>query len=376
MKKIFLFPFLILVLAVSLCSYFILDQIIPSVMVSRVDQGMVRDSVTGNLKVYASSSFDLTARANGQVDWVALLPLAQSLSVQKNQPLVKLLHDDLDRKMDHLLLGKKHFEERQVLGSSTEMLLAIKTKELSSMNELAKTETVASYDLELIQNEIDRLSAQVKLEKLEDDHFLENYNLQLADLNAEIEKRLVRSPITGDFTDCYVAPGNQVFNGNRVGKVYSKERILEVLINEEDFWGLRIGLNAGVTFFSNQENIYNAVVTALSSTTDSNSGTRKLYLKLVDEIESIPVGSSGKAEIIRSEQTDALLIPRKALVGDYVVVEKSGYAEFRKVEVGAKNLLTVEIRKGLKKGEIVVVETPHQLKDGERIKPILVGFKK
>ena len=59
MKKTFLYPFLILVLAVSLCSYFILVQIRPSVMVSRVDQGMVRDSVTGNLKVYASSSFDL-----------------------------------------------------------------------------------------------------------------------------------------------------------------------------------------------------------------------------------------------------------------------------------------------------------------------------
>ena len=97
-------------------------------------------------------------------------------------------------------------------------------------------------------------------------------------------------------------------------------------------------------------------------------------MRLNNTDERIPVGSSGRAEIIKSEKESALLIPRKALIGDYVVVEQGGVAQFRKVLIGSKNLRTVEVLNGLKKGEKVVVETPHLLKDGERIKSTQVSF--
>ena len=70
-----------------------------------------------------------------------------------------------------------------------------------------------------------------------------------------------------------------------------------------------------------------------------------------------------------------MLIPRKALVGDFVVIEENGIAKFREVVTGAKNL-TVEVLDGFKEGEKVVVETPHLLKDGDRMKSTLVGFSK
>ncbi len=375
MNKAYLSFGAIVLVVVALSYFLVLGKASPAVIVSQVKIGSVRDSVTGNVKVHASASFDLTAKASGQVGWVALSPLGQSLMVKKDQTLVQLLHHDLDRKMNRLLLDKKQFEERTKNGSTTELLLEIKERELESMSKLAKTETVSPYDIELIQNEVDRLNALIKLEKLDHAHFMENFALSLDELKAEIKDRSIESPIDGDFTSCYVAPGNQVFNGNRVGKVHSRERIIEVSINEEDFYDLRQGLPAGVTFFANKSKIYDAEVTALSSTIDSNSGIRKLYLKLVgEEIDTIPVGSSGRAEIIKSQKEDVLLIPRKALVGDYVVVENSGLAEFRNIVVGAKNLLTVEVLSGLKKGENVVLQTPHQLKNGERIKPVTVGF--
>ncbi len=375
MNKAYLSFGAIVLVVVALSYFLVLGKASPAVIVSQVKMGSVRDSVTGNVKVHASASFDLIAKASGQVGWVALSPLGQSLMVKKDQTLVQLLHHDLDRKMNRLLLDKKQFEERTKNGSTTELLLEIKERELESMNKLAKTETVSPYDIELIQNEVDRLNALIKLEKLDHAHFMENFALSLDELKAEIKDRSIESPIDGDFTSCYVAPGNQVFNGNRVGKVHSRERIIEVSINEEDFYDLRQGLPAGVTFFANKSKIYDAEVTALSSTIDSNSGIRKLYLKLVgEEIDTIPVGSSGRAEIIKSQKEDVLLIPRKALVGDYVVVENSGLAEFRNIVVGAKNLLTVEVLSGLKKGENVVLQTPHQLKNGERIKPVTVGF--
>ena len=198
----------------------------------------------------------------------------------------------------------------------------------------------------------------------------------MSNLKAEIEKRTISSPIDGEFATCLVAPGNQVFTGNVVGRVYSKRRIIEVSLNEEDFHGLKTGLAAGVTFFSHGNDVFEANVSALSATVDSNSGVRKLYLKLASEDISIPVGSSGRAEVIKSKKNKALLIPRKALIGDFVVVEKDGLAQFRKIIVGAQNLLTVEVLEGLGEGEKVVIQTPHVLKDGERVKSTLVGIKK
>ena len=90
---------------------------------------------------------------------------------------------------------------------------------------------------------------------------------------------------------------------------------------------------------------------------------RKVYLSLVNQIDSIPVGTSGRAEIIKSEKNKALLIPRKALVGDFVVIEEKGIAKFQSLL--GPDLLTVEVLDGLKEGEKVVVETPHLLKDGD-----------
>ena len=65
-------------------------------------------------------------------------------------------------------------------------------------------------------------------------------------------------------------------------------------------------------------------------------------------------------------------MPRKALIGNSVFVVKNGKVEIREVTVGAKNLEMVEILQGVDAGELVVIETPHLLRDGQSIRPILV----
>ena len=376
MKNKFLTPVLLLFLIATATVYYIIRQSSPSVFVSRAEYGAIRDSVTGNVKVHAAATFDLIAQANARVKWVALLPLGQSLWVEENQTLVELVQDDLDLRMDRLILDKEQFNERTEVGSPTEILLSIKEKELHSMSELAKIEQVASHSFDIIDNEVERLRTQVKLEKLGNTHFLENFELSLATLEAEIKKRSVKSPISGEFSSCFVAPGNQVFAGNVIGKVHAKQRIIEVSLNEEEFEGVEVGLGCGVRFFSQGNKIFDANVSAISVSVETSSGMRKLYLNLVEDADSIPIGSSGRAEIIKLEKDRALLIPSKALVGDFVVVEKNGIAKFHKVVTGARNLLTVEVIEGLKEGDKVVVETPHVLNNGDRIKSTVVGFRK
>ena len=369
---------LFLFIALTICSlgYFVFTKVTTQVLVARVESASIRDSVTGNVKVHASATFDLKSEASARVDWVALLPLGETLPVEQNQTLVQLVKDDLDRQMDRLLLDKEQHDERKKEGSPTEILLKIKEKELTSIEELRKHEKVSTYELEVLQNEVDRLDTQVRLEKLSHQHFLENHDLSLSNLKAQIAKRSIESPIQGDFSSCFVAPGNHVFAGSVVGKVHSKDRIVEVSLNEDEFQGIQSGLKAGVSFFSHPNQIFDAEVSALSATVDTHSGIRKLFLTLSDQSVFIPVGSSGRAEIIKSEKTEALIVPRKALVGDFVVVEQGGVAHFRKVKTGSKNLLTIEVVEGLRIGDRVVVETPHLIKEGQRISPTMITVQK
>ena len=371
------FPlFLFIVLLFCSLGYFVFTKVTTQVLVARVESASIRDSVTGNVKVHASATFDLKSEASAMVDWVALLPLGQTLPVEQNQTLVQLVKDDLGRQMDRLLLDKEQHDERKKEGSPAEILLKIKKKELTSIKELLKHEKVSTYELEVLQNEVDRLDTQVRLEKLSHQHFLENHDLSISNLKAQIAKRSIVSPIQGDFSSCFVAPGNHVFAGSVVGKVHSRDKIVEVSLNEDEFKGIHTGLKAGVSFFSHPNHIFDAEVSALSATVDSNSGIRKLFLTLSDQSVFIPVGSSGRAEIIKSEKTEALIIPRKALVGDFVVLEQGGVAHFRKVKTGSKNLLTIEVIDGLRIGDRVVVETPHLIKEGQRISPTVITSQK
>jgi RND family efflux transporter MFP subunit len=368
--------FLFITLTICSLGYFVFTKVTTQVLVTRVESASIRDSVTGNVKVHASATFDLKSEASARVDWVALLPLGETLPVEQNQTLVQLVKDDLDRQMGRLLLDKEQHDERKKEGSPTEILLKIKEKELISIEELRKHEKVSTYELEVLQNEVDRLDTRVRLEKLSHQHFLENHDLSLSNLKAQIAKRSIESPIQGDFSSCFVAPGNHVFAGTVVGKVHSKDRIVEVSLNEDEFQGIQSGLKAGVSFFSHPNQIFDAEVSALSATVDTHSGIRKLFLTLSDQSVFIPVGSSGRAEIIKSEKTEALIIPRKALVGDFVVLEQGGVAHFRKVKTGSKNLLTIEVVEGLRIGDRVVVETPHLIKEGQRISPTMITTQK
>jgi HlyD family secretion protein len=212
------------------------------------------------------------------------------------------------------------------------------------------------------------------MEELNARHFLQNNQLKFANLSAEMTKRTISSPIDGEFSECFVSPGNIVMVGELVGVVHSNDRIIEVSLNEEDFVALEEGMAVAVNLFSMGEQVLFAKISSLSSSVEPQSGTRKLFVSMDDEA-NIPVGSSGKAEIILLEKNDALVLPTKALLGDSVLVVSSGVVEKRKVVTGAQNLKTVEIIEGIGVSEQVIVETPHLFQSGDRVNPTLLDFK-
>jgi hypothetical protein len=71
------------------------------------------------------------------------------------------------------------------------------------------------------------------------------------------------------------------------------------------------------------------------------------------------------------ETTNAVLIPPAALRGSHVFVAQGEVARRRQVTVGVQGPRAVEIRQGIAVGDIVVLDPPQSLKDGQaiRLKP-------
>jgi RND family efflux transporter MFP subunit len=342
-----------------------------NVLVAKVQLGPIRDTVIGNVKAHAASTFKLRSQANGLVTSVAMYPMKNPIQVESNQTLVQLEVEDLNREIFTIDLQKKQFEERREIGSLNAMALEVLQEELESMEELelSNAQSIASFDLAVKRNEVMRLQAQIEMEDLNAKHFFQNNQLSLGNLSFELSKRSIRSPISGEFSECFVTPGKMVSQGEIVGVVNSNDRILEVSLNEEDCVNLKVGMRVAVSLFSLSNKVLMTKISSISSSVDSNSGTRKIFLDC-SEGREIPIGSSGRAEVIISEKNETMILPAKALFENFVHVVANGVVQKRQVVVGAKNLRTVEIVDGLKLGDQVIVEPPHLYKAGDQVSPV------
>ena len=335
-------------------------------IVQLVEKGTIRNSVTGNVNVFPESSFQLRAENQGKAQFVLMKPLGKPVTVSKEEILLQLDNSDLNRSLEQAHNAQKTHLDRIELGSAISLQLEIEKKELESLQVLAKEDKVPAFELQKKQNLVNRLTLQLQNEELEWEESRKNHEFKIASLESNIEKNAIRSPINGKLVSSSVTPGEMVFAGTVIGRVISHNRLIEVTLNEEEFNGIKEGQPAAVTLYTFGKRIFDANVSRLSATIEPNTGRRKLYLSIATGIE-LPTGGAGRAEIIKGIQENTLIIPRKALLGNSVMVVQNGVVSIRKVTIGASNLKDVEIIEGLKANEQVIVKTPHLFENNQAV---------
>ena len=361
------------IVLVAVVFQFTREQFKRDAVVSSVEKGSIRDSVSGNLKVLPTLSFQLRSETQSKVKYAALIPFGKPIKVDVNQTLFLMETTDLDRSLERTLLSQSSHQKRLSSGSSTELLLKLEEKSLGALKTLFEEngKDVSEFQLESKENHVERLRRQREHEIISNEETSKSLKLEIERIKQELKKRKIISPIEGTLITSSVKKGDTIFGGQILGEIHSNGRIIEVTLNEEDFAGIKEGQKVGVTIFSFGNEILEGVVSTLSANVNSANGHRKLFVEL-DSNNTLPVGSSGRAEIIKQEIQDTLIIPRKALLGNSVFAVRDGKALQVKVETGARNLEYVEIKKGLKANDLVISETPHLFYDGEQVTYILI----
>ena len=138
-------------------------------------------------------------------------------------------------------------------------------------------------------------------------------------------------------------------------------------VDEEDIAQIREGQRALLRADAFAGQVLNARVTQI---TPKGDATRKAYRVRLALPEDTPlmIGMTVEANIVLRETANAVLIPPAALRGDYVFVAQGEVARRRQVTVGVQGPRAVEIRQGIAAGDVVVLDPPQGLKDGQALR--------
>ena len=143
-----------------------------------------------------------------------------------------------------------------------------------------------------------------------------------------------------------------------------KEMVISVRVHEAVISTVRVGAPAQVRIDAIPGKPLRGKVTQVSSVAsaaDWKTADVKVYPVIVaieDGPPGLKPGMSGEANIATGEKGDVLQVPMKAVVTagkDRICYVKSGQELIeRKVVTGASNADSIEIRDGLKEGDVVV----------------------
>ena len=213
------------------------EQFKRDAVVSSVEKGSIRDSVSGNLKVLPTLSFQLRSETQSKVKYAALIPFGKPIKVDVNQTLYLMDTTDLDRVLERTLLSQSSHQKRLKTGSSIELQLKLEEQNLHALQTLFEEngKDVSEFEFESKKNLVERLRRQYDFETINNDETSRAFTLEIDRIQEELKKRKIVSPINGMLISSSVKKGDTIFSGQVMGEVQSNDRIIEVTLNEEDF---------------------------------------------------------------------------------------------------------------------------------------------
>ena len=192
--------------------------------------------------------------------------------------------------------------------------------------------------------------------------------------NLEVSYANVVAPISGVVAPKSIKPGNLVQINTPIFRIVDTSR-LEMVLNvpEREMATLKAGLPVQLKVDALPGRSFQGTVDRVAPVVDSGSGTFRVICAFDGEGMLQP-GMFGRISIAYDNRTDALVVPRTALLegeaDTAVFMVKAGKAQRVPVELGYVDGEWVEVRKGVQLGDQVVVAGKNTLRDGTAVSVI------
>lgn len=356
------------VILILVIAYLFSQQLTVSVLVAEAHRGTAVNAVTGTVEVLAGMDIKIKTQRRGQLlenvvnpgqfvqkgDVIGLQD-SEELKLQIEQVKIRLEAARAKTKLEsvHKIDVERIDEEVDGLKLSVELQQAPRSRLEDAMRNRRKSEIMWKLD------EIN-LSEQVKL--------LEN---NLEQLQLQLDWMTTRAPFDGVVAEVFAWTGDIVNANQDLLRLVSRGRSVLMELTEEDYFGVKDKQPVTLRLASYPDRTFEGTVNRMEDIANSNSKTRNLFVSVDAPDEIMVPGLTGEGYLVKDERTNAILIPRRALIGNMVYVVTDGKIDVRRVKPGFLGLHLAEILEGIEEGDQVVLEDQNLLKPGERVNAVL-----
>lgn len=306
------------------------------VEVAKASRRAVAASYTGTAALEPRAESQVVAKTSG----VALQVLVEEgQKVRAGQPLVRL---DPDRA--RLTLAQTEAEMRKLENN------------YQRATRLVDKQLVSAAEVDQLKFDVENARAQYRMAAL------------------ELSYTTVVAPISGVIASRSIKDGNFVQINTPIFRIVDDSR-LEATLNvpERELATLKAGQPVTLLADALPGKRFTGTVDRVAPVVDSGSGTFRVICAFGDGADALQPGMFGRIRIDYDQRTDALVVPRLALLedGDPAVFRvREGKVARVPVKLGYAEGQWVEVREGLKEGDQVVTAGKVALRDGTQVQVI------
>lgn len=291
------------------------------VEVGAVTRGDIFAVYKGTAPIEALAEADVIAKVAGEVREILV---EEGDEVVKGQVLARLDGDRL----------------RLELNESRARLDKLK-RDYERNVDLNKKGLISTGDFEKIRYEMDALQATYNLARL------------------ELDYTQIRAPIDGVVSIRYIKLGNTLAANEPAFRVTSIDPLVAYLhVPEREFRNIKPGQHVSLSIDALHGDPVQASVTRVSPIVDPVTGTFKTTIEISDSKRRIKPGMFARIGVVYDQHSDALLVPRSAIVEDVgqeaVFVVEDGIAKRKLVSTGFSSDGKVEILSGLHDADAII----------------------
>jgi RND family efflux transporter MFP subunit len=218
--------------------------------------------------------------------------------------------------------------------------------------------------------------------ELENSHRAERMahaNLQMAQAALKLTERNLRltqlsSPVNGHVADLNVQLGQQVEPGAPLGLVVSLDQMeIEISLSESEIGYIKTGAEARISTDVYPGSIFKGTVRSCGVAGLEPGKTFPVIISVENPDRRLKPGMSAVAEIIYAKPSNAICVPRAAIVltdpdGPAVFIVQDNLAVQKPVKLGEGNAAQVIVESGLRPGDQVVIEGQNALHDSASVR--------
>ncbi len=269
------------------------------------------------------------------------------------------------------VIEKINFEEGDEIKKDGRML-EISTKELQLKLKIAVTDSnLAEINMERDKKLAEKnLISNAQLDQTRTRAERSRLSRELAIIN--LKKSLISSPLKGTIKTRYIKVGEFVRKGDKLVEILDfSSVIVKINVPEQEILDIKIGQKVDVALYILEDKIFLGKVKNIGLEADSGNRTFPVEILVNNKERKLRPGMLARATFTKIIDEDQIVIPRHSIlekeIGRVVYVFEKGKVFQRNIKVGLTKQDQVQIQKGLKNGEMIVVEGHTKLTDGEDV---------